>query len=365
MRQLISCVLAATLATASSGDGKAADLHFPGAGAAAVAELPPLPELAAGTVDLGALRDRALALAEQFPAVDYDVEPLAAYFAGDPAAAFAYVQQLLVDPYPGVLRGPAGVLGARAGSPADKAALLVDLLRAMGIEARFAFGTLDEDHRQQLRAFAMMPYYRNPAMNEVGTLAGLSAAGTERLAARARRDFAWLWAAVGDRLAPPAVAEIQPSPRHVWVQAMIDGAWVDLDPQPYRKIGETMAALGATADALPEQMFHTVRLALVAESVGEGGVATATVLDRTLTAAAAADARIFLSFGPAGSAGASPVRSARARSISRCSPSATRWCRGSRSRRCRRRVKGATARAEADCSATRRRRCSARRLGRS
>ncbi|MGF1624134.1 MAG: transglutaminase domain-containing protein [Alphaproteobacteria bacterium] len=303
---LVALAVAAVLTTVGA---RAADLGFPDTGAPAETVLPPLPEIPVATIDLGVLRDHALDLAAAFPAADYDVQALAATFAGDPAAAYAYVRdRILIDPYPGAMRSPAGVLGARAGSSADRAALLVELLRYMDIEARFAFGTLDDAGVLRLRAAGLMPHTRNLAEDEIGTLAGLSGAAAERMAARARRDFAWLWAAIGDRLTPAEPQ--QPTWRHVWAQALIDGDWVDLDPLPFNDFGATVvASTGTTADTLPSQVVNGIVLTVVAESLSDGALTTQALLEAPLLASEAADTHIFLAFEPAAAGGAGAIGS--------------------------------------------------------
>lgn len=299
MSKLLSCLVAAALVAGGADAAQAADLSYPGPGVAPPATLPPLHDVVADGVDLGAVRDRAFAIADRFPAADFDLDAVATRFAGDPAGVFAYVRDLALDPYQGVLRGAAGVLAARGGSSADKALLLAELLRRMGIEARFAFGSLDAEALARLRAQAVAPRPQEPAAVELAGLAGLSPAALDRLAARAQRDFAWLWAAAGDRLAPQA--EPQPAPRHVWVQALIDGAWVDLDPSlPGLAMGDRLAAPGATAEAIPDALLHQVRIAVVAEFLLDGRLAAETVLEQQLPAAEAAQDHIFLAFSPEG-----------------------------------------------------------------
>jgi len=303
------CLAQALLALSLAGGAAAAELRYPGSGVAAEGELPSLPELAVDTVDLGILREQAFAVAETYPVEDYFVGPLAAALAGDPLAAFAYVRDdIALDPYEGSLRGPLGVLGARAGSSADKAVLLVELLRAMGIEARFAFGTLDASAVERLRAAALQPLVAADDDLALARLVGLSPAALERLAARARRDFAWLWAAAGERLTPTPLDDL--SPRHVWVQALIDGTWTDLDVSlPDLAPGDTVAAFEESADALPEDLVHAVEIELVAESFDGDALSSATLLQRRFSAPEGSQTHVFLTFAPADTEGAAGIGS--------------------------------------------------------
>lgn len=56
----------------------------------------------------------------------------------------AVSEQIGFQPYPGVLRGVAGTLRARAGNSLDQALLLAYLLKSAGYEARITRGTLDD-----------------------------------------------------------------------------------------------------------------------------------------------------------------------------------------------------------------------------
>jgi len=63
---------------------------------------------------------------------------------GDALAIYNYVHdQLDVEPYYGVKKGSVGAFAERAGNDADLSALLVAMLRAAGIPARFEYGTVD------------------------------------------------------------------------------------------------------------------------------------------------------------------------------------------------------------------------------
>jgi hypothetical protein len=287
------------LAVALPGPLRAADLAFPGTETGvASAELPPLPAAPAGGVDLGALQDRALAIADAFPATNFDLDALSATLAGEPMAAFAYVRDhIALDPYAGVLRGAAGTLGARAGNSQDRALLLADLLQRMGVETRFVAGTLDADGVAQLAAAALQPAAEPPAADGIAALAGLSPGALDRLQARARRDLGWLWPAVGDRLAPAPEA-VLPA-RHVWVRALVDGTWIDLDPSlPQMRPGRSLAVAEATFAGVPDDDRHAVALAVLAETLVDGVLGSEPLLEVRIAADEAADQMIFLSVMP-------------------------------------------------------------------
>ncbi len=84
----------------------------------------------------------------------YDAEMLwkAASFGQEPLAMFAYVQTFSFDPYHGSLRGTRGTLWGEAGNAVDRSSLLIAMLRASGIPARYRHGTLSNVTAQSLLA---------------------------------------------------------------------------------------------------------------------------------------------------------------------------------------------------------------------
>jgi transglutaminase-like putative cysteine protease len=75
----------------------------------------------------------------------------AATLGNDPNRIFQFVRdQVGYESYPGALRGARGTLWSMAGNSLDKASLLVALLRASGIPAQYATGTLSLALQKQL-----------------------------------------------------------------------------------------------------------------------------------------------------------------------------------------------------------------------
>ena len=95
---------------------------------------------------LSQIRDDTWAQMERLPEAEWSIPALAESLQYDPQAAFAFVRDSIAfDPYPGVLRGAAGTLAARAGNAYDRALLLGALLDAMLVPHRFAFADLPDE----------------------------------------------------------------------------------------------------------------------------------------------------------------------------------------------------------------------------
>jgi hypothetical protein len=81
----------------------------------------------------------------------HDVRARAELLGRDPARIIDFARKnIRFEPYPGLARGPAGVLVSGAGNALDKAFLLRELLRACGVEARMVKGTLSREQAASL-----------------------------------------------------------------------------------------------------------------------------------------------------------------------------------------------------------------------
>jgi uncharacterized membrane protein len=134
-----------------------------------------------------------------------DLEMLAALarVGSDPAALFAFVRGFGYEAYRGSLRGTRGALWSGAGNSLDQASLLIAMLRAAGIPARYRHGALSQADAQTLIA-SMFP---TPT-----TILGQVAADVP---VSEPVNDASLLAAAQD---------------HWWVEAFFDGDWRELDP---------------------------------------------------------------------------------------------------------------------------------------
>ncbi len=173
---------------------------------------------------------------------------------GDALAAFTFVRDDVgFEAYAGSLRGARGALWSAAGNAADQASLLIALLRARGVPARYLRGTLNTANAQT-QVGSMFP-----APSGVGGLAP-----------------------AGEPTADPATSSalLDPTRDHWWVEAFLPGSgWTQLDPSfAGAAVGQSFTtAQGPAAAELPDSVRHKVTISLKVEqynpfSVSPGGV---------------------------------------------------------------------------------------------
>lgn len=160
----------------------------------------------------------------------------------DSAAAFAFVRdQIGFEAYGGSLRGARGALWSAAGNSTDQASLLIALLRASGIPARYLHGTLSTANAQTLITSMFPP---------PGGTGGLAPADQP--------------------LADPATSSalLNPTRDHWWVEAYLPGqGWTQFDPSfATAAAGQNFTApIGGGIPELPDSLRHKVTLALKVE----------------------------------------------------------------------------------------------------
>jgi len=242
--------------------------------------------------------NRMLAMAPKLLPDWFEPDALAGELGPDAAAAFRWVRDRIgVDAYSGVLREANGTLATGAGNAIDRSLLLARLLDAHGIDTRLVGGDLARPLAEALfermfRAAVPKPEQTQPLTAGTGPFWG-------HVLARAQRDQAVLVAALG----PPfesagvaareqAIAHLQ---KHVWVQALIDGRWTDLDSsfaeaEPGKVYGEARQ----TVDTAPPDWYQSVTIRVLAEYVTDGELSTTRVLEATRTATELASQDVFL-----------------------------------------------------------------------
>ena len=175
-------------------------------------------------------------------------------------------------PYIGVLRSPLGMLMDRSGNSLDRALLLSDLLMRAGLETRLARTSLPDD-------VAAGVAVRELSRSGMGARDGQI--GTDQTAADYRARAATTAAELMQLLPLPTGASdvlsdvaTEAMADHWWVQVLLDGDWVDLDPifgdRPDARPDATSTfELGE----LPESLRHSVTLRVVIErKEGDGRI---------------------------------------------------------------------------------------------
>ncbi|MCA9978735.1 MAG: transglutaminase family protein, partial [Anaerolineales bacterium] len=209
---------------------------------------------------------------------DEDMLWAAAAFTQDPVAAFNMVKTFAYDPYKGSLRGTRGTLWGESGNALDQASLLIALLRAAGIPARYRHGSLDTAEAQTLLD-SMFPITQGAAgyLPTAVTLADpLNNAGLIALA----QD-------------------------HWWVEAYLPGqGWTNLDPTfPAASLGD-VAATPATDGSdriaeIPDALRHKVHMELEIEQynsfpIGGTNLSTSVPLTAAFAASQVASKAVIL-----------------------------------------------------------------------
>lgn len=156
----------------------------------------------------------------------------------DPVRIFTFVRdEIGFESYKGSLRGARGTLWSKAGNALDQASLLIALLRASGIPARYVQGTLPDNLAQQL-ILSMFP----APLRILGCL---------------DPDV--------ERADPAHNAQLlEETHTHYWVQ--FGSGFQDADPTfANAQIGQTFTSLGGIFSEVPDNLRHKVTVRLKRE----------------------------------------------------------------------------------------------------
>lgn len=253
-------------------------------------------------------------LAKQIPATRYDLKAGAEAMPGLDAV-FAFVRdEVRFEAYSGVLRGAELTYVNRAGNASDRSLLLAEILKLQGVKTRFALGHLPRPEAERLLAHIFEPSPSTPSEVDSGAEPRTARAADSfesRIRSRAVHDWAVIRAALNDDL--PAYGSPTPDQvlseieNHVWLQAQVNGKWVDLDASfADAEPGTAYCKAQRTAEKLPKNAFQQVAVRVVIETLAGDELKSKTVLNVVKPVAELLDRQIFLvhgspvSGGPAG-----------------------------------------------------------------
>lgn len=286
-----------------------------GAPAATVAGQAP-PELVLERGEIAGLLAAYKSLPRDLDRSAFDVKAKASALGSDPTAAFAFVRDGITNEvYPGVLRGAAGTLQARAGNDLDKSVLLAALLSEAGHSTRFARCTLEpqaaDTRLAQLFAEPAAAASRQvdvgPALTAALVRQGLSDARASEIVSTRSATRAWLDGAIletaradlavvrgamdrADLRAPERAPEARPledARNHYWVQVSRGSSWEDLDPAvPDARPGSTLCTPADIYAELPAESFQAITVSIRNEYIEGEALRSESVLSTKFKAAA-------------------------------------------------------------------------------
>lgn len=205
----------------------------------------------------------------KLPESEYSLPALNQTLPNDPVAIYRFVRDnITIDPYDGVMRGPLGTWMSRAGSPSDKLSLLAWLLVNKHIHIQFVRGTLSVDERDRIGQSVMSMADDNASVPAASGASTLDA--TVDAYVRDGTTFAQ-WSSrqlASSRVGLGGGNVSQVSAKHYWIQIDQNGRLLDLDPTlPGMDAGQHLGALDPTFKPwamLPDDEYHYVRIVLTA-----------------------------------------------------------------------------------------------------
>ena len=167
---------------------------------------------------------------------------------GSPTAMFEAVRGFGYESYLGSLRGTRGTLWSKAGNALDKSSLLIAMLRASGVPARYRHGTLDAARTSELIGSMFPPLPDTRGFVPPGAQVFTPISNTQLISET--RD-------------------------HWWVEAYLPGSgWTNLDPSfASAAVGQTFHTALATDGSdqiaeVPDALRHKVDFRLIVERYG-------------------------------------------------------------------------------------------------
>jgi hypothetical protein len=271
---------------------------------------------------------------QRIPRETFDPEAIIQKAGGDALKLFEWVRdETDLIAYQGCLRGSVGVLMDRRGNSLDRALLLCELLRRAGYEARLARRHLsDEETALVLKKLERRPrkqaspllqstfrnqedlldfYVQNFELDRKNLVETISKSQREQenKIRQIQAEHKELTADIFTILNTSMKSKLQDQDNtvpddlkdHWWVQLERDGDWVDLDPVlPDAAPGQTLGTPEETLkpDDLDEEIFHAIRIKVIAEQFEEGDLKEKLVLQHTLVPLKTLGERIVLRHFP-------------------------------------------------------------------
>jgi hypothetical protein len=285
--------------------------------------------------------DRAFAILQQadsqIPPHSYDPVAVVQNLGGRLDDLFAWVRDnTRWAPYRGALRGPAGVLIDRMGNSLDRSLLLAEFYHHTPAKFRLAHAPLSAEQAKAL--FEKLRTAPRPVGISFETRDGAGPMGIaaaqrldrlgDGLTQRAAAETAMLSAVMGLSRPPAGSADdvsLASLSDHWWLQRSDGDRWVDLDVTlPGAKPGDTVCPATETfpLDGLAKDLWHTLRIAVVAERWADGKLSQSTVLSRTVRPGLVVGGTIYLTHvplewahDPSAGTSAEAVKAARAQAL--------------------------------------------------
>jgi len=267
---------------------------------------------------------------QRIPRETFDPEAIIQKAGSDAIKLFEWVRdETYLMPYQGSLRGPVGVLMDRRGNSLDRALLLCELLRLAGYEARLARCHLSEEEaatilkttesRSRSGASSLPPstlrnkddllafYVENYGLDRKHLVETIAKAQQEQeneiqQIKSEHKELAADILAILDKKAINRQAEkesalVEDLKDHWWVQWEKGDDWVDLDPAlPGATPGQIFGQPEDTSDpeALDEDLFHTIKIKVIAEQFEAGDLKERPVLQHSFVPSKTLGKRIIL-----------------------------------------------------------------------
>jgi hypothetical protein len=144
------------------------------------------------------------------------LQALAANLSNNPLKLFLFVRNsVYFDPYAGSMKGAYQTFSTMAGNDVDQASLLISLLRISHVPTRYVVGEIDVPIASVLNWLG----FSAPA-NVTITM------GDQAATILSEAGISYSWGYISEGVA----ASIHFKIAHVWVEAYLNGSWVEMDP---------------------------------------------------------------------------------------------------------------------------------------